>query len=378
MKKILFALLLLFSAHFLTAQSGVTSYDSIISNGIYRKFSLYIPANYNANNSVPLVINLHGYTSSATQQAMYTNFMPIADTAGFILVHPEGTKANGQQFWNAGFGAPVNDVQFISNLIDSIKANYNVNLDRVYSCGMSNGGIMSYYLALNLSSRVTAIASVTGSMLNAWFPLTPNPARAFPVMEIHGTADGTVPYNGDGTFKHIDSIVKKWRQYNSCSTAPVTTSIANTNTSDNSTVTHYVYQNGTNGSSVELYKVLNGSHSWPGAPAFIPNTNQDFIASVEIWRFFRQYKTSQFLPSVNIPEIIHQNGIVLYPNPAQDRVNIRSDKNILNIKLYDVTGKMIAEQSKTCIDVNAIPAGLYTIEITTAEGKFYKKLQKEN
>jgi polyhydroxybutyrate depolymerase len=374
MKKIL--LLLAFTASSaLLSQSALNTYDSILSGNLQRKFRLYVPAIYNSNTPTPLIINMHGYGSNATQQAGYSNFYPIADTAGFIMVYPEGTFSNGLQYWNAGFGGTVNDVLFISNLIDSLKLIYNIDLDRVYSCGMSNGGIMSYYLSIYLSNRIAAIASVTGSMLNSWFSGTPNPPRPFPVMQIHGTSDATVPYNGDGTFTHVDSMVKKWRVYNNCNSTPVTTSVPNISTIDNSTATHYFYPNGSNGSTVELYKVQNGSHSWPGAYPFIANTNQDFKASVEIWRFFRQYTISQFFNTQSIKENVSGNYFSVYPNPAKDFIQIETGELCLKeVSIYDFSGKLILTATSNRLELTGFQRGLYLLIVETEKGRSAKKL----
>src|SRR5437868_5054858 len=94
--------LFLLTSLFYFGQSGTTVVDSIISGGIYRKFRLYVPAIYNGSKKVPLVFNLHGYTSNAFQQQLYSNFMPIADTANFLMVHPDGTAPLGSPFWNSG------------------------------------------------------------------------------------------------------------------------------------------------------------------------------------------------------------------------------------------------------------------------------------
>jgi len=367
---------------FVTGQNGVTIVDSILSGGIQRKFRLYIPNIYNSNTSVPLILNLHGYTSNATQQQFYSNFMPIADTANFIIVHPEGTAPLGNQYWNAGFGSGANDVQFLSNLIDSIKASYNINLDEVYSCGMSNGGIMSYYLACNLSNRIAAIASVTGSMLNTWLTGLPTPPRPFPVMEIHGTSDGTVPYNGDGTFAPIDSVIKKWRVYNNCNSAPVTFSVPNINTSDNCTAINYKYTGGTNGSSVELYKITGGSHSWPGAANVIANTNQDFSASIEIWRFFRQYKLSQFIIPASLQKNFSLPIITVFPNPAKELITINDagSSTITGIQITDVSGnQMKTESFGNTITITDLPAGVYVLKINSKNSPIrYSKFIKVN
>jgi len=363
LKKIIVASLFLITGLFCFGQSGITVVDSIMSNNIMRKYRLYVPNIYTGSQSVPLILNLHGYTSNALQQQLYSNFMPIADTANFLMVYPEGKAPLGNQYWNAGFGGTENDVLFMSDLIDSLKLTYNIDLNSIYSCGMSNGGIMSYYLACNLPNRIAAIASVTGSMLNSWF--TCAPSRPFPIMEIHGTADGTVNYLGDATFAPIDSVVKKWSNHNNCNPAPTTFSVPNISLTDNSTALHYVYSGGTSGSSVELYKVIGGGHSWPGAFAFLANTNQDFRASVEIWRFFRKYKLGQFVPNVGLSENALSQNIKLFPNPVTEKLFIEGLTEA-NVKVINLVGEMIIQKNNAnSIDVSSLNSGIYFLQITS-------------
>ncbi len=363
LKKIIVASLFLITGLFCFGQSGITVVDSIMSNNIMRKYRLYVPNIYTGSQSVPLILNLHGYTSNALQQQLYSNFMPIADTANFLMVYPEGKAPLGNQYWNAGFGGTENDVLFMSDLIDSLKLTYNIDLNSIYSCGMSNGGIMSYYLACNLPNRIAAIASVTGSMLKTWFSCAPS--RPFPIMEIHGTADGTVNYLGDATFAPIDSVVKKWSSHNNCNPAPTTFSVPNISLTDNSTALHYVYSGGTSGSSVELYKVIGGGHSWPGAFAFLANTNQDFSASVEIWRFFRKYKLGQFVPNVGLSENTLSQNIKLFPNPVTEKLFIEGLTEA-NVKVINLVGEMIIQKNNAnSIDVSSLNSGIYFLQITS-------------
>ena len=119
MKKILFTCILIFFSEQFFAQSNTS--HTIQHNGITREYKIYVPAIYNGSTAVPLVFNLHGYTSNNAEQEYYGNFRPIADTANFIIVHPNGTlDGGGNRYWNA-FGNPgVDDVGFLSLLIVAI------------------------------------------------------------------------------------------------------------------------------------------------------------------------------------------------------------------------------------------------------------------
>jgi len=302
---------------------------SINHGGITRDYILYVPNSYVTGNQVPLVFNFHGYSSNATQQMWYGDFRAIADTAGFIIVHPEGTLDNsGVTHWNVGWGgSTVNDINFTSTLIDSIASEYSINLDRVYSTGMSNGGFMSYQLACELSDRIAAIASVTGSMNLGWFNSC-NPSHPMPVMEIHGTLDPTVSYNASSFTESIPNIMDFWKNFNNCNSTAIVTNVPNTNTADGCTAEHQIWENGSNGVAVEHYKIIDGEHSWPGA--LFPNgiTNQDINAAEKIWEFFNNY---------DINGLIHPTNIK----------NITTEKSAKLIKVVDVLGRVTIPKPNT-------------------------------
>lgn len=366
MKKLLLSFFL-FSSSLLISQTTVV--DSIISGGIYRNYRVYVPAAYNGSTAWPLVFDLHGYTSSALNEQLYSNFMPIADTAHFLIVYPNGTLISGQPFWNAGFGATVNDVQFISNLIDTLSTQYNIDANSVYSCGMSNGGYMSHTLACELNDKIAAIASVTGSM-SVLQKSTCTPNRAVPVMQISGNADGTVAYAGSSTSLPIDTLVKYWVMNDNCNPTPAFTAVPNTNLTDGCTAEHYVYSGGDNGSSVELYKIIGGGHTWPGSPFTIGVTNRDFNASLMIWLFFRKYHLDQF---TSINELNEALDITIYPNPAMDRINISVSGNV-QISIMDMNGKQVLSSNNKTIDVSALAKGIYFIHVSNEKGSAVKKL----
>jgi polyhydroxybutyrate depolymerase len=354
------------------AQAQTTLVDSIVSNGIYRNYRLYTPAVYTGATARPLVINMHGYTSNASDQQLYSNFMPIADTANFLMVCPNGTSSGGSQYWNAGISsAGANDILFIDELITHLKQSYNIDLNRVYATGMSNGGFMSHTLACTLNNKIAAIASVTGSIFTTQYS-TCTPNRAVPIMQIHGTADATVPYAGNSTMVSVANVVNYWVTNNNCTATPVFTAIPNTNTLDGCTAERYVYNNGTNGSTVELFKIIGGAHTWPGAPVTIGVTNQDISASKEIWRFFSKYKLSQFTA---IDAINNANKLRLYPNPANNSIVIDDINAATVLKITNVLGKEMSTTQYQNIDISGLTTGVYTIEIvgTNQRLKFIKE-----
>jgi len=336
--KILICLLLVGS---LSAQSTVNG--TIQSGGLTRDYLLYIPASYTGATAVPLLFNLHGYTSNNLEQLFYGDFRPIADTANFLMVLPNGTlDAQGNRFWNTFLGnSSVNDVGFIRDLLNSLQANYNIDANRVYSTGMSNGGFLSYSLACELNDRITAIASVTGSMIQSKLNAC-DLVRPVPVMEIHGTADNTVPYNGSplATFVAIPTLVSAWVGFNNCNPTPTITQVPNINTTDGCTAELQRYTGGDLGSTVEHYKINGGGHTWPGAAFNIGVTNQDFKASQEIWRFFRQYRLDQ-LSATESPKSLAQNWSVA-PNPARDYVVLRAadQRPVQRIQVFDALGRL--------------------------------------
>ena len=295
--------------------------SSIIHGGLQRDYTLYIPASYSAGTEVPLVFNFHGYTSNAFQQMLYGDFRIISDTEGFIIVHPEGTLDNsGISHWNVGWGgSTVDDIGFTEALIDSLSAIYSIDNSRIFSTGMSNGGFMSYQLACELSDRIAAIASVTGSMNIGWFNSC-NPNHPMPVMEIHGTLDPTVSYNNSSFTESIPDIMGYWQNFNNCNSTPIITNVPDINSNDGCTVEHQIWENGTNGASVEHYKIIDGEHSWPGA--IFPNgtTNQDINAAEKIWEFFDKYDI---------------NGLI---NPTSIS-NINNEKSHKLIKIIDLLGR---------------------------------------
>lgn len=368
-KLLLFFILLAFYA---PAQTTVV--DSIFYGGIYRTYRLYVPAVYTAGTAVPVVLNLHGYTSNAVQQQYYGSFMAIADTADFLVLHPNGTNTVGGQFWNAGYGPSPDDIGFLQALLDSVALQYTVDEDRVYTVGMSNGGIMSYYMSCELYDRFAAMGSVTGSMTTLMYSAC-NPARPVPVIEVHGTSDGTVPYNGGSGFVHMDTVIKFWAQHNHTNLTPVVYNYPNIATGDFCTATEYAYLNGDMGSEVVLVKITGGGHTWPGAPVDIGVTNHDMDASIRIWQFFMRFKRSQF---VSVQENEREKTVInVYPNPVTGLLTVKGAPGTTAVEVYNLQGNRVYTGSSTgpmfTLDVSAWTNGVYCIRVGGAVNRFVKQ-----
>ena len=345
---------------------------TITVDGTDRDFKLYVPSSYNPSSPAPLVFCFHGYGSNANTNFSYTGFRFIADTAGFVLIHPQGSlDITGTPHFNVGWGlSNIDDIAFTQAMIDYARDNYNINSDRIYSTGMSNGGFMSYQLACQLSNEIAAIASVTGSMSPQTFNNC-NATHPTPVLQIHGTADGTVPYDGDPLFTEaIDDVMLYWVNYNNCNSIPETTPIDDINTNDQSTVDHLVYGNGANGSTVELFKVYGGDHDWPGVFG-----NMDINASIEVWKFFSRFDKNGAL-SVYENEAL--TSFKISPNPVQDVLKIThtfEKESLFRILSIDgkemMSGKM--SHASHSVNLSALKSGAYLFVCEGAIEKFILK-----
>jgi polyhydroxybutyrate depolymerase len=344
-------------------------------DGLTREYDLYVPSIYDGSQSVPIVFNLHGYTSNKEEQTVYGDFRGIADTANFIIVHPNGTfDTSNERWWNAFgiFGGP-DDLGFLVALLSEIDQNYNLDLDRVYSTGMSNGGFMSFELACEASSVFTAVASVTGSMaLNK--PNNCGAVEPVPAMQIHGTNDLVVPYNGNAQVASIEDVVDFWVDQVGANTTPVQNNLTDINSTDGSTVEHYVYSNGVNGSSVEHFKVIDGGHTWPGSIVNLPgsgSTNQDFNASIEIWRFFSQF-SKENLADINNPKM---DQVRIFPNPSEGNFTVDLPNGNNTILISDAMGRVVATRSsEKDFEDFQLTAGSYIIQVHNQRKVIRKKL----
>ena len=374
MKRIL--LLFLMSLPLFTKAQQTINY-SILVDSVQRQFILYVPAAYDGTTSVPLVFSFHGLGGNAQGQMQDHDFRSVADTAGFIVAHPLGEPVAGPaRGWNFGNNSLPDDVLFTSEMIDTIAADFNINLDRVYACGMSFGGFFSVFLAGQLSDKIAAIASVAGTVLNNVPDSLISPIRPIAFLEIHGTDDNNVPYNGNQAAKSVQYVLDLFVNHNNCDTSPSIAPLPNINPNDGSTVERYIYANGDNGTTVEHLKIDGGRHTWPDENTNAQGVNRDINGCVEIWKFFSKFDMNGAIaPPVSTKSIHDFSKIAVYPNPAQEYINIEIKNHRKDLKIYNYLGQVFNLPTnffdeKIQIDISSIPAGIYVISVADDGGMF--------
>ena len=310
----------------------------------------------------PLVFVCHGYTGTAQGIMNYSEFNQLADEYGFAVCYPQGIEdGGGNTFFNVGYdfqnNETVDDVAYLQNLTAYLQTVNSIDPTKVFCTGMSNGGYMSFLLACQLSDKIAAIASVTGSMTPQTYSAC-NPSHPTPVLQIHGTMDGTVPYEGDPTWTYsIEDVMSYWVNYNNCNTTPILNSIPDINTNDGSTVDHFIYDGGSNGVTAEHFKVYGGDHDWPGVWG-----NMDINASIEVWKFFSQYDMNGSILAVN--DLSDNKTIEIFPNPANENITISHSFGINTpFDIMDVSGKIIYSDVLTkpnqVVDISTLTNGIY-------------------
>lgn len=268
-----------------------------------RSFWVHVPPKYDAKTPTPVVLTLHGAAMDGKLMEVFTGFSKTADENNFITVYPSGTGPGGLLLtWNAGlFPGELNksnkadDVKYLGKVLDDVESVLNVDKKRVYVAGLSNGAMMSYRVASEMSERIAAIAAVAGTSALEKY----EPKRPIPVLHIHGTKDTLVPYNGPDKktdvmkilrFRSVDDTIAACIKANGCDEKPVEHELEMK--VDKIKVTRKNYNNGKNGSEVVLY-VHDGGHVWPsavlGVPAYLGPSTKNISANEVIWEFFKKH-----------------------------------------------------------------------------------------
>ena len=281
-----------------TGISYVNRVDStLVVSGQKREYLLYVPKSYDHGKPTPLVISLHGAMNWPTFQKNVSRWNDLADRQGFIVAYPAGAGTGLKAWFMEGARTPsrMPDVRFISELIDTLEARYDVDPARIYANGFSNGGGMAFALSCTLSHRIAAIGAVSAAQSLPWSWCTDT--TAVPMIAFHGTADPFVPYDGAGTswlnpapFPNVRRWAADWARRNGCAPRSADSVVANG-------VVRTAYGGCRNDASVVLYTIRGGGHQWPGGkpiPAWLVGRPTDGIdATALMWAFFQQHPLSQ-------------------------------------------------------------------------------------
>lgn len=345
--------------------------------GTDRSYLVYLPADYLPGDSRPLLFALHGLTQNGNLMMQFTGFNDYADQYGFIVVYPDGISNS----WNVGIpgGSSANDVGFLSALIDTLHQRYNINLNRVYSTGFSNGGFMSYRLACELGDRIAAIAPVAGTMTEGSYNAC-QPTRSFPVMHIHGTNDLIVFYNGGFGNKSVDEVMTLWKNNGNCPSSAVIVNLPDL-VPEGSTVQTHTWSPCDDSASVVLYRIINGGHTWPGelSNSGVGNVNRDISASDEIWKFVSRFSLD--ITTGTNPGPVSEAKI--YPNPNDGkRINLEFGtlRSRATLEIFNAQGSVIHREiigqgsNQHSISVFHFPRGLLLIRLFNTDINFTSKL----
>ncbi|MDI6773301.1 MAG: PHB depolymerase family esterase [bacterium] len=282
---------------------------SIQYAGLERTYRIHLPSSAGRTGPMPLVLALHGGggTGLNMEQLTLGGLNRLSETHGFVVVYPDGVDRH----WNDGRGVAeyrahrenVDDVGFISALIEHLAQTQGIDRSRVYATGISNGGLLSMRLAHELSHKIAAIAPVAISITDKIAAMRA-PARPIPIVLIPGTHDPLVPWDGGnlgfrggravGRVLSVAETVRYWVSHNRCAPTPTVTREPDRDPNDGTRVRRETYGGCSEGAEVVVYVVEGGGHTWPGGLPYLPErvigrTTRDIYANEVIWDFFRRH-----------------------------------------------------------------------------------------
>ncbi|MCB0760227.1 MAG: T9SS type A sorting domain-containing protein [Flavobacteriales bacterium] len=364
----------------LSVAAAKAQLDSIWVVDRYRYYHVYLPSQYDGETALPMVIGLHGGFGSALQFPDQSLMSESAEENGFIALYPDGLGyllAPTLHYWNAGtccaypFQQGIDDVGFIDVLIDSVAALYAVDLNRVYATGISNGAMMSYRLACELSHRIAAIAPVEGSLM-----VHPcNPDNPVPVVHFHSYLDSNIPYQGgvgDGASDHynppMDSVMNVFSEIAHCE------HIADT-IYDGFDYTHVIWDSCDCGYRMDYYICTDGGHSWPGGEGTIIGDDPSELmdANALMWAFFQEFSldcTPTGTPGI---QEVDQS---IFPNPSSGELTLSGIGTPGEIRIFSASGSEVFRHSPNGepvhLDLSHLPNGLYFIHYGTGGKRWIK------
>lgn len=252
------------------------------ADGLSRTYRLFAPLTLDRAVPAPLVLVLAGVGNTGEQMVGVTMFDRLAAQEKFVVAYPEGVNRT----WYAGYCCPnggppgPDDVAFIRDVIDDVQATERIDPDRVFAVGFSGGAIMVHRLGCDLADRIAAVGSVAGAMLLD----DCRPSEPVSVIEVHGTADELVPYEGGPTAggatapsPPTEDVMRRWAELNACPGPPAT--------EPEGVVTTMTWTGCAEGTSVRLVTIEGAGHTW-FAPGFGP-INGAVDTTQVVWDFLR-------------------------------------------------------------------------------------------
>ncbi|MBK8026920.1 MAG: dienelactone hydrolase family protein [Chloroflexi bacterium] len=271
-----------------------------------RSYLVYVPPSYDPAVPTPAVVALHGRPGSASGMAAITDLNRVADEKGFIAVYPDGLNNE----WNSIgdlIGAteqyPQDDVAFLKTLMDDLSLDLNLDRERLYVTGFSNGGFMTMRMACSAADTFAAFASV-GATFYPWMHDVCQDASPAPILLMHGTDDISIPFDGvvqrdaSGTLRQVSLTVPATLDYfvlhNQCETRGVRSEFEEQGDSPGTHVFRFDYLGCVDQANVTFYLIVGGGHNWPGVPGVIDEAiagavNMDINAGEEIWAFLERH-----------------------------------------------------------------------------------------
>jgi len=255
------------------AMAGTMDQDVMLTHGgMARSYILHLAPAADGKKPIPVLLSIHGFTSSNTGQRAVTGQNEVADKHGFVVAYPQGTGM--QRGFNAGsccIGGEVDDLGFMRAIVEDIGKRTCIDRRRVYATGISNGGMMSFRLACQADDVFAAVGPVVGQ---TW--VTPcEPKRGVPIISFNGTADMTVKY------EMANPLNEMWAVRDACKSGPVTEKIGSTQSRCK------VWSDCRDGAEVRVCSLEGMNHCQPGRPNC---NNQDIDANEAMWKFFERFK----------------------------------------------------------------------------------------
>ncbi len=373
MKKNLLITLLSTISITVLAQTQGSVTRTINFGGKSREYRLHVPASYNANQKVPLVFVFHGLGDNMGNMEG-VGMTLIGDTANFITITPQAlADPLAGTAWNSGAGANlggiqyfpnqnVDDVGFVSKMIDTTAAEFNIDLRKVYACRFSMGGYMTNRLACELNNRIAAFGPVAAT-IGAGITCTPN--RPLPIITFHGTSDATVSYDSASFGMSVPQLLNFWKNNNGCNSLDsfAMPDIAN----DGYTVEHFVYGNCSPTSALEHFKVYGADHTWLGP-------GDDIFYTAEIWKFFSRFQHPNQSLDVN-EKFQPANQLSVLPNPIEmgGKISINLPKTFSRLQLTNLKGQLVMEISgidqKAELGSENLQPGIYFLNANSKTGQ---------